>query len=329
MEKAAIILAAGVSSRMNTQMPKVLHEVCGRAMLDYVLEACRQAGVTKIYVVVGFGAEQVQQKFADADDVVWVRQEEQKGTAHAVMCCTDYLQNFEGDTLILCGDGPLIQGQTLKVLVDKHEKEKSAVTLATALLDDPTGYGRIVRDDYGNIEGIVEHSDCDEKQKQIKEVNPSYYCFDNQKLLEALKQIKPDNIKGEYYLTDALSILISSGNKVVAVTAVRPEEAMSVNSRSQLSAVGKVMQSRVQNRLMENGVTIVDPVNTWIDSRAQIGQDTTVEPFTYIHGSARIGSHCRIGPFAYIEGGTELKDGTITRPVMSVKFDVAEESKEG
>ena len=178
-ERVAIILAAGVSSRMNTQLPKVLHEVCGRAMLAYVLDACRTVGVERLYVVVGFGADEVKQRFGDAEDIVWVTQGEQLGTGHAVLCCKEHLQDFEGETLVVCGDGPLIRVETLRILTEKHTVEQPAVTLATAVLDDPSGYGRIIRDVYGNIQGIVEDSDCNKEQLAIKEVNPSYYLFDN------------------------------------------------------------------------------------------------------------------------------------------------------
>jgi bifunctional UDP-N-acetylglucosamine pyrophosphorylase/glucosamine-1-phosphate N-acetyltransferase len=319
-DKVAILLAAGVSSRMNTQLPKVLHEVTGRPMLAYVLDACRSVGVEKIFVVVGFHAEQVQERFADdSADIVWVPQPQQLGTAHAVMCCREHLRDFTGQTLILCGDGPLIRAQTLRTLLEKHEAEHSAATLATAVLEDPTGYGRIIRDAYGNIQGIVEESDCTPAQRAIKEVNPSYYLFNNQVLFKALAQVKPDNVKQEYYLTDALSVLIGAGNKVVAITAVRPEEAMGVNSRAQLSVASKIMQRRIQQELMENGVTIVDPDNTWIDARAKIGQDTVIEPFVYIHGEVKIGRDCRIGPFAFLRHGTVIGDDVVLGVFTEVK----------
>jgi bifunctional UDP-N-acetylglucosamine pyrophosphorylase/glucosamine-1-phosphate N-acetyltransferase len=319
-DKVAILLAAGVSSRMNTQLPKVLHEVTGRPMLAYVLDACRSVGVEKIFVVVGFHAEQVKERFADdSADIVWVPQPQQLGTAHAVMCCREHLQDFTGQTLILCGDGPLIRAQTLRTLLEKHEAEHSAATLATAVLEDPTGYGRIIRDAYGNIQGIVEESDCTPAQRAIKEVNPSYYLFNNQVLFKALAQVKPDNVKQEYYLTDALSVLIGAGNKVVAITAVRPEEAMGVNSRAQLSVASKIMQRRIQQELMENGVTIVDPDNTWIDARAKIGQDTVIEPFVYIHGEVKIGRDCRIGPFAFLRHGTVIGDDVVLGVFTEVK----------
>jgi bifunctional UDP-N-acetylglucosamine pyrophosphorylase/glucosamine-1-phosphate N-acetyltransferase len=319
-ERVAILLAAGVSSRMNTQLPKVLHEVTGRPMLAYVLDACRSVGVDRIYAVVGFRAEQVQERFAEeSSDIVWVHQPQQLGTAHAVTCCREYLQDFTGQTLVLCGDGPLIRAKTLQTLIEKHEAEQSAATLATAVLEDPTGYGRIIRDAYGNIQGIVEDSDCTPAQRVVKEVNPSYYLFNNQVLFKALEKVKPDNVKQEYYLTDALSVMIASGHKVVAITAVRPEEAMGVNSRAQLSVASKIMQHRIQQELMENGVTIVDPDNTWIDARAKIGQDTVIEPFVYVHGAVKIGRDCRIGPFAFLRHGTVIGDDVVLGVFTEVK----------
>ena len=300
-------------------MAKVLHEVCGRPMLAYVLDACREVGIKKIFVVVGFSSEQVKECFSEAEDIVWIEQDKQLGTAHAVLCCREYLNDFQGETLVLCGDGPLIRTQTLKSLIENHEAGQSAATLATAILDDPTGYGRIVRDKYNNIQGIVEHSDCTKEQLAIKEINPSYYLFNNQVLLEALENVKPDNVKEEYYLTDAVSGIISTGHKVTAVTAVRPEEAMGVNSRAQLSEASKIMQHRIQQKLMENGVTIVDPDNTWIDARAKIGQDTVIEPFTYIHGEVTIGQNCRIGPFADLRNGTVLKNDVVLGVYTEVK----------
>jgi bifunctional UDP-N-acetylglucosamine pyrophosphorylase/glucosamine-1-phosphate N-acetyltransferase len=317
-QRVAIVLAAGVSSRMNTQMAKVLHEVCGRPMLAYVLDACHKVGVSKIYVVVGFSAGQVKERFA-GNDIVWVQQDEQLGTAHAVLCCKEHVKDFVGETLVLCGDAPLIRAEILRTLIEKHEAEQSAATLATAVLDDPTGYGRIIRDVYGNIQGIIEDSDCTREQLAIKEVNPSYYLFNNKILFEAIEKVKPDNVKKEYYLTDAVSNIIATGHKVTAVTAVRPEEAMGVNSRAELSAASKIMQRRIQRQLMENGVTIVDPDNTWIDARAQIGQDTVIEPFTYIHGEVRIGQGCRIGPFAYLRHGTVLKNDVVLGVYAEVK----------
>jgi bifunctional UDP-N-acetylglucosamine pyrophosphorylase/glucosamine-1-phosphate N-acetyltransferase len=318
-ERVAIILAAGVSKRMNTKVAKVLHEVCGRPMLAYVLDACREAGISQIYVIVGFSSNEVKEQFAKCDDIIWVQQEEQLGTGHAVLCCKEHLKDFNGEVLILCGDGPLIRSKTLKTLIEKHESGQSAATLGTALLEDPRGYGRIVRDEYGNIQGIIEDSDCTEEQWDIKETNPSHYLFNSKVLFEALENIKPNNVKKEYYLTDAVSGILRTGHKVEAITAVSPEEAVGINSRAQLSAASKFMQQRIQRELMESGVTIVDPDNTWIDARAQIGQDTVIEPFTYIHGEVKIGQGCRIGPFAYLRHGSVLKNDVVLGVYTEVK----------
>ena len=318
-ERAAIILAAGISKRMNTLLPKVLHEVCGRPMLAYVLDACRQVGMAKIYVVVGFGNEQIKERFGQPKDIIWVHQDQQKGTAHAVLCCKEHLKDFVGNTLVLCGDGPLVRDATLKTLIEKHDANQPTATLATAILDNPTGYGRIIRDENGNIQSIAEDSDCTSEQRAIKEINPSCYLFNNKVLFEALEKVKPDNAKNEYYLTDVVSNIIKTGRKVLAVTVVQPDEARGVNSRAQLAEANKIMQRRIQQELMESGVTIVDPDNTWIDIRAQIGQDTVIEPFTCIHGEVKIGQRCRVGPFAYLRHGTVMEDDVVLGVFIEVK----------
>jgi len=310
-KRVAIILAAGESTRMVTQIPKMLHEVCGRPMLAYVLDACRQTSLEKIYVIVGYGKKHIVERFEGQDDICWVEQAEQKGTAHAVMCCKEHLAQFRGEVLILCGDGPLVRAETLKQLIEKHEAEGSAVTLATVVLDEPSGYGRIIRDDSGDIREIVEERDCSEEQRAIKEANPSYYCFQNEILFEVLEKVRPDNVKNEYYLTDAVGLILAMGRKVTAIQAVKPEDAISVNSRAQLCKVNEIMQSRIQQELMSRGVTIVSPVNTWIDAQVRIGQDTIVEPFTYIRGEVEIGRNCRIGPFVYLTEGTVLPDNVV------------------
>lgn len=234
---------------MKSDLPKVLHPVLGRPMLGYVFDACRAAGVQRIYAVIGHGAETVQAAFADADDVVWVLQEEQKGTGHAVLCCAEDLIAFEGQTLILCGDGPLIRGETLATLLEAQTHQGAAAALATTILEDPAGYGRIDRDAQGAIQGIVEHNDCTPQQLAIQEVNPSYYSFDNRVLFAALQRVTPDNTKKEIYLTDAVRIAIGDGQKVVAVTAVKPEEALSINSLEQLARVEQLMNEREAGEL--------------------------------------------------------------------------------
>ena len=310
---AAVILAAGKSTRMRTDIPKVLHEVCGRPMLAYVIDACRHAGVPECIVIVGYGKDAVIEEFRDEPGLHWVEQREQKGTGHAVLCARNEIAGKFDDVLILCGDGPLIRPSTLEELLDRHESERAVATLATAVIDDPAGYGRIVRDGAGKLAGIVEHRDCTAEQREIREVNPSYYCYHTADLLTALGKVRPDNAKGEYYLTDTLSIMIKAGQKVQAITAVPPEDIFSINSRKDLALVNQVMRDRINDGLMASGVTIVDPATTWIDPRAAIGQDTIIHPCVCISGPARIGRGCAIGPFVHLTTTTPIEDGaTVT-----------------
>ena len=314
-EKAAIILAAGLGTRMKSEMPKVLHEVCGRPMLEYVVEACRHSGVSKIIVVVGYNKHMVIDCFAGQKDLIFVEQAEQNGTGHAVMCCIEELKKLKvSDVLILCGDTPMIQGDMITDLIEKHDGSGAAVTMSTAYLDDPSGYGRIDRDQHGRILGIVEHNDCDQAQLEINEINPGYYCFKNDILLEMLGRIKPNNVKNEYYLTDALHLAISDGHKVEAVSGVDPVNARGVNSREQLAEISKLIQKRVNSKWLSEGVTIVDPDTTWIDERVEIGNDTTIEPFVYIFGKIKIGAGCRIGSHVSIRNTNEIKDGSKIEP---------------
>jgi bifunctional UDP-N-acetylglucosamine pyrophosphorylase/glucosamine-1-phosphate N-acetyltransferase len=313
-ETAAIVLAAGKSTRMKSDLPKVLHEVCGRPMLSFVLTACRLAGADRLVVVVGHGRELVQERFRDADDITWVEQREQRGTGHAVLCCRESLKDFRGNVLVIAGDMPLVRRETLSSLLEHREQSEDALTLATTVLDDPTGYGRILRDAEGAITGIVEHRDASEEELRIREVNPSYYCFDARRLWEAIERVQPSESKGEYYITDTVTILRQMGRPVSAIPCVPAEDAMGINSRLDLATVGRVMQDRIQLALMEQGVTIVDPDNTWIDADATIGADTVLYPFSYVGAGAKIGDHCRIGPFSRIGADEEIPDGTVLSP---------------
>lgn len=329
---AAIILAAGKGTRLKTDVPKVLHEVCGRPMLAYVFDACRDAGITDCIAVVGYGKEMVRDAFAsdrssagvsEGQDrqpmtLQWVEQNQQLGTGHAVMMAHEHLSRYD-QIVVLCGDGPLIRAETIRDLVDTHKREGAAATLATAILDDPTGYGRIQRDERGTFLGIVEHGDATQQQRAIREINPSYYCFDSRKLASCLDQLKPNNVKNEYYITDVFSLLLQQGEKVFAVTSVPPEDIFSINSRADLALVNRVMRDRVLKSLMNAGVTIVDPATTWIDSRARIGQDTIVYPNVYVHGPVSIGARCRVGPFAALYGELSLRDGTILPPFQELR----------
>jgi len=317
-ETAAIILAAGKSTRMKSDLPKVLHEVCGQPMLGYVIDVCRLAGAERVIVVVGYGKEQIRHRFEGQDDIQWVEQAEQKGTAHAVLCCRELLAGFSGNVLVIAGDMPLVKRVTLAGLVESRERSGDALALATTVLDEPSGYGRIVRDGEGRLEAIVEECDCTRGQRELREVNPSYYCFDAERLFEALAQVEPGAKKGEDYLTDAVRILSQAGHGVSASIQVPPEEAMGVNSRLDLAMVNRVMQDRIQARLMNEGVTIVDPDNTWIEADVSAGLETVVYPFSVIGTAATIGKGCRIGPFAHVGGGAVVEDGSVVGPIGSM-----------
>lgn len=315
-QTTAIILAAGKSTRMQSDLPKVLHEICGRPMLGYTLEACRIAGVDRLLIVIGHGKEEVIRRFESEPDLVWIEQTEQKGTAHAVLCCRDALDGFEGSVLVVAGDMPLVRRTTLAGLVETRVSRGDALTLATMMLEDPTGYGRIIRDEEGRLEDIIEDRDCTPEQRKVHEVNPSYYCFDSRRVFEALDQVKPAPGKGEYYVTDAVRILREAGYGVSVGATVSPEDAMGINSRLDLSTVGRVMQDRIQLALMNDGVTIVDPDNTWIEAGVLIGRETIVYPFTLIGAGALIGEGCRLGPFVRVGRGEVVEDGSTVGPAV-------------
>ena len=313
IEAAAIVLAAGKSTRMKSSLPKVMHEICGRPMLGYVLQACRLAGVDRLIVVVGYDKEKVVERFAEEPDfeIEWIEQTEQHGTGHAVLCCRAALTGFSGSVLVVAGDMPLVHRETLSRLLELRARSGDAVTLATALLEDPTGYGRIVRDSEGRLEAIVEHRDCTEEQREIHEVNPSYYCFDADRLFQSLDAVESDPETGEYYVTDAVRLLREAGHGVSAEVGIPAADAQGVNSRGDLVTVNRAMQDRIQLSLMEDGVTIVDPDNTWIEAGVTIGSDTTIYPFTFVGTGAVIGENCRIGPLARVGAGETVPDGAV------------------
>jgi bifunctional UDP-N-acetylglucosamine pyrophosphorylase/glucosamine-1-phosphate N-acetyltransferase len=309
----ALILAAGMSTRMKSGRPKVLHEVCGRPILGWVLDACRAAGIRDLLVVVGWGRDQVMEAFAGDRDVTWIVQDPQRGTGHAVMAARDDpasgLKGFAGDLVVLVGDAPLLRPETVRALLEAHRHEAAAVTLVTARLEDPKWFGRIVRDASGRVTGIVEARDAGPEQLAIKEVNPSYYAFRWPDLAGVLGRITTANVKGEYYLTDAIGLLIGDGRKAAAVAAAEAEEVQAVNSRQDLALVAALMRRRILARLMAAGVTIEDPATTYIDADVTVGEDTVIRPGTVIRGPSRIGSRCTIGPWAHLRPGTVLDDG--------------------
>ena len=326
---AAIVLAAGRSTRMKTEKPKVLHSLCGRPMLGHVLGACRAAGIEKFFIVVGFGKAQIIHAYEAEPGMHFIEQTEQKGTGHAVAMCADAFRNFDGDVVVIAGDMPMIRPETLRTLVQSHRAAGAAASLATTVLETPAGYGRIVRTADGEFERIVEHRDCTEAQLEICEVNPSYYCFDAASLFATLPKITPNNTKGELYITDVLEILRSEGHRVRAATHVPAEDAVGINSRADLAEVAQVMQRRIHDYWMSEGVTIEDPATTHIDVDARIGMETVIRPFSFIEGNAQIGESCVIGPYAYVREGAVIESHRMVGPtVMSALDAVGKPSRE-
>ncbi|SHF13222.1 UDP-N-acetylglucosamine pyrophosphorylase [Desulforamulus putei DSM 12395] len=294
MELAAVILAAGKGTRMKSDLPKVLHRVCGRPMLGHVLNAVVGAGVTKTVVVAGFGAQQVIDFLGDNATVVL--QEEQLGTAHALQQAEGEFARYTGDLLVVCGDTPLLRASTLARLARTHRESGAVATLLTAEMADPTGYGRVIRTAAGNVSRIVEQKDASPEELLVQEINTGVYCFKAPGLFEALKEISPANAQGEYYLTDIIQIFVQRGLTVQAVTLEDPREVQGINDRIQLSRAEKILRRRVLEELMIQGVTVMDPDNTYVDQDVKIGRDTVILPFTFLQGKTEIGSHCIIGP---------------------------------
>jgi len=309
-----VVLAAGKSTRMKSALPKVLHEVCGRPMIEYVLDAARAAGVTRIVAVVGHRAELVRAQLSQHKDVEFALQSEQRGTGHAVMMCRDQLASHRGSVLVLAGDTPLLRSESLAALLKTQIDTKAAAVIGTTETEANHGLGRIVRDAAGQFERIVEERDATDEQRQIREINTGCYAFDSQALLGALDRIRPDNNQAEYYLTDCPLVLKRDGRTVSAANVFTTEEALGVNTRAQLAEVTSTLRERTLVRLMASGVTVVAPDLTFIDPRAQIGADTIVLPFTSIHGPVVIGADCRIGPHAVLEGAVQIASGSHVAP---------------
>lgn len=288
-----LILAAGKGTRMKSKMPKVLHKVGGKPMLQHVIDAAKKAGSVREVAVIGSGAELVKRNISGVE---FVLQEEQLGTGHAVLAAKENFVGSEGTLLILCGDTPLLTSELLKDFVAAHESSDCAATVMTAKMPDATGYGRIVYAADGSLQKIVEDKDATDDEKKILEVNAGVYCFDVQKLFDALDKVGNENAQGEYYLPDVLPILKDAGEKIGTFTAPYCMETIGINNRTQLAAADKALRMRKEQELMEAGVTIIDPNTTFIDSNVQIGQDTIIYPNTYIEGATVIGEDCEIGP---------------------------------
>lgn len=293
-ELVSVILAAGKGTRMKSNLPKVLHKVAGKTMLDHVLAASKAAGASKNIVVVGHHAELVTEHLAKRAQTVV--QEELLGTGHAVMQAESMLSDFKGTVLILCGDTPLVDGKELKKFYEAHKKAGLVASVLTANAENPTGYGRIIRDDKGIVCGIVEEKDASVEQKAIHEINTGIYCVESSCLFKELHNLSCDNAQKEYYLTDILANLKAKGLNVGGVLTTDFDMIMGVNSRIQLASAEKIMRERALTKFMENGVTIIDPASTFIDPSAKIGLDTIIRPFTYLEGNIEIGEGCEIGP---------------------------------
>ncbi len=297
MDLAVIVLAAGEGTRMKSAKPKVLHEILGRPMISYAIEIARGLEPERIVVVLGHGSEEVRKKI-DGDLRVAI-QEEQLGTAHAVSCAVSELGDFDGDVLVLCGDTPMMTASTLRELVEVRRRSGAAVSLLTANLDDPTGYGRVLRDG-ARVLRIAEERDATPDERAIREVNAGTYCFDKDALISVLGEIGKENVQSEYYLTDAIGILAAHGESIVAHAADNPEEILGVNSRKQLAEAAQIARRRINEALMASGVTIEAPDLTFISPEARIGRDTVIHPNCYIEGSTAIGEGCEIGPNARV-----------------------------
>ena len=296
--KKSVILAAGKGTRMKSIHPKVVHKVCGKEMVNHVIDASISAGVSDTIVVLGHGAKEVEEVLRGDINIVY--QEEQLGTAHAVLMAQDHI----GDTdtiVVLCGDTPLISPETLENFFEYHDKNGCSVTVLTAQIEDPTGYGRIVRDVDGTLVKIVEQKDADEETLSIKEINSGIYCFNGADLKDALYLVGNNNAQHEYYLPDTIEIIRRKGLKAGAFLGATIEELMGINSRNQLSEAEKIMRKKINDRHMTNGVTIIDTESTYIDADVEIGQDTVIMPGTMLCGATKIGQSCKIGPHTTIE----------------------------
>ncbi|WP_238948195.1 bifunctional UDP-N-acetylglucosamine diphosphorylase/glucosamine-1-phosphate N-acetyltransferase GlmU [Clostridium sp. YIM B02569] len=291
MYKCALVLAAGQGKRIKSDLPKVLHKVCGKEMLKHVIDSIRKSGIDDIDVIIGKGAELVKERTLDRN-VSYSMQAEQLGTGHAVKCAEEFLKDKKGVVAIFTGDTPLIKQLTIERLFNEHIEAKNSATILTAIVNDPTGYGRIVRTNDG-VSKIVEHKDCTEEELKINEMNSGIYCFDIELLVDALNKITNNNGQGEYYLTDAIGILKSQGKKIGAVV-TEYEETIGVNSRVQLAEAEEILKNRINLMHMENGVTLIDHRTTYIGIDVEIGKDTIIYPNNILEGNTKIGNNCLI-----------------------------------
>lgn len=349
METTAIILAAGQGTRMKSKLPKVLHAVLGKPMIQWILDCMSQVGVADKIAVLGHGGDQVAVAVAGQTKIVY--QMEQLGTGHAVMQAITALQANNDCVLVVCGDTPLLRPKTITALLKKHEAEKNAVTVLTAKIDDPTGYGRIVRDGE-QITAIVEQKDANDEVKKITEINTGTYCFDQQFLLTYLSFLTTDNSQKEYYLTDLIKIANQNNFSVGGYQLEDFEESLGVNNRIQLSQAERILRQRKCDEVMLGGVTLLDPFTTYIGADVEVGADTIIYPNVMLEGKtvigsdnivgmncrfvdsivgdnneiqstviveSRVGNNCKIGPMAYLRPGTVLEDNVKIGDFVEIK----------
>lgn len=293
MYKCALILAAGQGKRIKSDLPKVLHKVCGKEMVNHVIDTLRKGNVEDINVIVGKGAELVKEN-TKSRNVSYSLQEAQLGTGHAVKCAMDFLKDKKGTVAVFNGDAPLIEEGTIEELFKVHKESGNSATILTSILDDASGYGRIIRSG-DEVLKIVEHKDCNEEELKVKEINSGMYCFEIESLVECLGNLSNNNSQGEYYLTDVIGMLKEKDEKVGALV-INYEETLGVNSRVQLAEVEAILRKRINNKHLENGVTIIDPNSTYIGIDVEIGQDTIIYPGNVLEGNTVIGKGCILYP---------------------------------
>lgn len=315
---AAVVLAAGKGTRMKSERAKVLHEIAGRPLLFYPLRAAKEAGCEKISVVVGHQGQEVEAALSEMSvNCVW--QTEQLGTGHALLCAAENLKDFSGDLLLLCGDVPLLTAETVAQLLALHRIEKAAVTVLTASLINPQGYGRILRDGE-NVSAIVEEKDASAAERSICEINTGTYVFDAEFVFSVLPQLGKQNAQGEYYLTDVVAAAAHAGRKTRALCLADPNEALGINDRLQLAEGNALMRQRINKQLMLGGVTLIDPQTTYVDSGVEIGCDSILYPGVNIYGKTRIGRNC------IVETGVQIDSSLIADSVHLKNGSVVEES---
>ncbi|MBY4606010.1 bifunctional UDP-N-acetylglucosamine diphosphorylase/glucosamine-1-phosphate N-acetyltransferase GlmU [Bacillus rugosus] len=319
-KRFAVVLAAGQGTRMKSKLYKVLHPVCGKPMVEHVVDEALKLSLSKLVTIVGHGAEEVKKQLGDKSE--YALQAEQLGTAHAVKQAQPFLADEKGVTIVICGDTPLLTAETMEQMLKEHTQREAKATILTAVAEDPTGYGRIIRGENGAVQKIVEHKDASEEERLVTEINTGTYCFDNEALFRAIDLVSNDNAQGEYYLPDVIEILKNEGETVAAYQTGNFQETLGVNDRVALSQAEQFMRERINKRHMQNGVTLIDPMNTYISPDAVIGSDTVIYPGTVIKGEVQIGEDTIIGPH------TEIMNSSIGSRTV-IKQSVVNHSKVG